>query len=58
MMMMIRKRWPEAAVMSYVIMPENGTCRTMGEFVSITRHSGRQNDEMIRGASWEACVAP
>lgn len=27
--MMIRERWPKAAVMSYVIMPENGTCRTM-----------------------------
>lgn len=23
-----------------------------GEVVSITRHSGRQDDEMIRGASW------
>lgn len=23
-----------------------------GDHVSITRHSGRQNDEMIRGASW------
>lgn len=30
-----------------------------GDHVSITRHSGRQNDEMIRGASWgaSACVA-